>query len=834
MFSRIKNFSRRNIHNLLYMVLALFTYLVVDSFMKLNESIGENTNTNNLLYSIIGAIITVAMIFAYQQLALYRPIKVFLKNINSLAQKELGSLKQALTALAQGNLSTQIPLVNQDKKVNNLGQMSEINNSFNSIKEILLEASREYNSVTDTPCKRLFYVGADSFFEGRKCAEMMVKLLNNSGNVIIITRSYDNLSQELRRKGFQTQLDDIKSKIRVIRSVETGFNEEVVYQLIQKLLRENLNIDAFYVTNSGGATIARAVKDAGRNGKIKIISHDLSNETMNYVIDGTITATLSQDAFGQGYDSLIYLHNSIATNWRPRRPRILTNLEFVTKENANQYFIKGKGVVESEESFSLRPMPLKESLKPKKIAYLGRDGNEFFNTIKSGVDRAALILKKYNTTVDWIVPKGYRTNDGFDASAKVYGPAIEDCVEKKYDAICVGIFDKNLISYINKAVSKGVVVSTFNSEPISLRNLLTTLSDRIIEIIQLSQKLNDSAQVTLETNEQNAKSIEYMVQSLRDESESIHHTNLQMGEISKTVDKIACDSNSQKNAANKVMDSVQHISNAINGVSQIAEKVVNASLESIEIAEKGASSVMQNLIKMKYIEETINKFALKIQEMAKQSKQIEDIVGTIEGIAEQTNLLALNAAIEAARAGEYGRGFAVVADEVRNLAERSAKATKETTTLINRVQHDIEESGNSIKNIVQEVNEGTNIANQSGDAIKVLLDSSKSMNERINKMADANNSVSGNMADLVNAVETISEVIEKNMSATNELSAGVKQTLETVNNISQLSESNAGTIKEISDKTITVKSEIDDLNIISNDLSFLADELQSATAQFQI
>jgi methyl-accepting chemotaxis protein len=71
-----------------------------------------------------------------------------------------------------------------------------------------------------------------------------------------------------------------------------------------------------------------------------------------------------------------------------------------------------------------------------------------------------------------------------------------------------------------------------------------------------------------------------------------------------------------------------------------------------------------------------------IEDLAKQTEKVGEIVTLINDIASQTNLLALNATIEAARAGEAGKGFAVVANEVKHLANQTARAIEDISTRI--------------------------------------------------------------------------------------------------------------------------------------------------------
>ncbi len=177
-----------------------------------------------------------------------------------------------------------------------------------------------------------------------------------------------------------------------------------------------------------------------------------------------------------------------------------------------------------------------------------------------------------------------------------------------------------------------------------------------------------------------------------------------------------------------------------------------------------------------------------IQEIKKSSDKISKIIKVIDDIAFQTNILALNAAIESARAGEAGLGFAVVAEEVRNLAQRSAQAAEDTTSMI---EANIELSG-----------EGVVVAERVRKALIEISDKTKKVNELMGEIDAATREHAQGVEQVNKGMRQIDTVTQQNASnaeesaaAAGELSAQADNLRKIVYELSQLVHGKAEDLK---------------------------------------
>ena len=674
-------------------------------------------------------------------------------------------------------------------------------------------------------------MGADPYLEGRTCGEIMGQAINGQGQIAIILSEFTETSQELRRKGFESQLREKYPNAQIVETVEDQNDIDRCVALTLGFLKRLPRLAGIYVTE-GAAPFgaARALVQAGAVGRVRLITHDLVDETMRFVAQGVITATIGQDPFAQGHDSVIYLFNHLAAGWMPSTPRLLTSTDVITPENHQQFWQAGRGVIESDAVAQRRAKPLKPSSRPLRIAVLGREENRFWDPVHAGVLAAADELKAFNATVEWILPEG----DKVPPSLAARGSMITQLVTAGVHAIATDVFDKGLVPHINRAITAGVPVATFNGEPSSLRGLIDMLAQRAQHLMRLSGELTTSAESSGEATQRIANTVRQVAAATAQQTESVTYTSSSVELMGHVIEGVASRADEQASAIGRVSEVASRISAAISQVTANAQAVAQDSAQAARYSRTGAETVKETILGMEEIRNRVALSASKVEEMGARSSEIGAIVETIEDIASQTNLLALNAAIEAARAGEQGKGFAVVADEVRKLAERSSSATKEITGLIRGIQASVSEAVNAMQQSATEVETGVTRAHSAGEALDNILETADSVYKQADEAGTAASRVSAATGELVELIESVSTVIEESTAATKEMTVFSTELIQAVENIASVSEENNAAVEEVSASTEEVLGQVQQVSSAAVSLLGMAQDLQRVVAQFKL
>ncbi len=287
------------------------------------------------------------------------------------------------------------------------------------------------------------------------------------------------------------------------------------------------------------------------------------------------------------------------------------------------------------------------------------------------------------------------------------------------------------------------------------------------EIGQLMAGFNDAVQ--------NLRSI---VENVLDAVEATASASAQ---ISSSTEQMAAGSHEQTLQSADVASAVEEMTKTIIENSANARSTADMAQQAQTTADSGVRVLQETVHGMRRIADVVHSSATTVEALGKSSIQIGEIISVINDIADQTNLLALNAAIEAARAGEQGRGFAVVADEVRKLAERTTKATKEISTMIQTIQRDTSSAVASIDEGTREVNAGIAMTDQAGSAFNEISEAVKKVSGMINQIAVASEEQS-------NASETISRSVQGISEVTSQTATGTEQIAHAADDLNRLTE----------------------------------------------
>lgn len=369
---------------------------------------------------------------------------------------------------------------------------------------------------------------------------------------------------------------------------------------------------------------------------------------------------------------------------------------------------------------------------------------------------------------------------------------------------------------------------------IDLRGLIDEVTESANSLSAASEQLAAAAHQAGAATAQIAASVQQVARGTARQTESITSTAAGIDQMSHAIDGVAQGAQKQASAVGKAAAITSEITTAIQQVAGNAQAGAKGAIEAAENARSGRLTVEETVHGMQTIREKVNDSAHKVQEMGQRSTKIGAILEVIDDLASQTNLLALNAAIEAARAGEHGKGFAVVADEVRKLAEKSAAATKEISSLIHSIQRTVAEAVAAMEVGTQEVENGVIRANRSGQALECILQAVEAANRQVDKIATAAQHIRASSDQLVTAVDAVSVVVEENTAATEEMAAGSNEVTQSIESIASVSQENSAAIEEVSANTEEMSAQVKEVTASAQSLAVMAQTLQQLVHRFKI
>lgn len=257
-------------------------------------------------------------------------------------------------------------------------------------------------------------------------------------------------------------------------------------------------------------------------------------------------------------------------------------------------------------------------------------------------------------------------------------------------------------------------------------------------------------------------------------NEGIHVLATSASEITASTTQVAAGSVETAAAINQTTSTIEEVKQTSDVSAQKAKHVADIAQETLVISQSGKKSMDELIIAMHCIQEQMESIAQGIIRLSEQSKDIGEIIATVNSLAEQSNLLAVNAAIEAAKAGEQGKGFAVVAQEVKSMALQSKQATAQVRTILTDIQNATNSAVIATEQGSKVVEDGVKRSNEASESILSLAASiDESAQAAVQIMSSAQQQLVG-MDQVAAAMQNINQASMQNVASTKQAEVAAK------------------------------------------------------------
>lgn len=337
----------------------------------------------------------------------------------------------------------------------------------------------------------------------------------------------------------------------------------------------------------------------------------------------------------------------------------------------------------------------------------------------------------------------------------------------------------SLTKSISSALNQTCDALALAAEGDLTQEVTTTRQDEFGKLIAGLTKMLSGMRSLIADNQKFGQKVVSLSNDVAESSTDIEASMKQVVEAM-SMYQVAGDVDSQAEKTEQGVERINEFSDKINHIYNQSESMVSQTEGALSAVEKG-KDIVGALHKKSEDTAAVTSILIEdIEEVESCSRNIGEIIKTIEEIAEQTNLLSLNAYIEAARAGESGRGFSVVAEEIRKLADQSMQAGVRVRDIVTDITSITAKTSDSAKKTELFLKEQTSVLNETIEMFGAISNQVTELVSAIRSMQEDMSGMVVNKEDIVVVMKSISEIAEAIVQSVDSVSMVVNEKMQQV------------------------------------------------------
>src|SRR5262247_2940649 len=168
-----------------------------------------------------------------------------------------------------------------------------------------------FTQDSDAPSSnRSCYIGTDNEAAGRQAGQLVKEALPEGGRIMVFVGTMDAQNAQDRYRGLKQALEGTKVEIIDVRT-DGGESVNAKRNAADTLVKYPDIAGMVGLWAYNGPAILGAVKEAGKVGKVKIVTFDEEDATLTGIKEGAIYGTVVQQPFEFGYQSMIKIAKAI-------------------------------------------------------------------------------------------------------------------------------------------------------------------------------------------------------------------------------------------------------------------------------------------------------------------------------------------------------------------------------------------------------------------------------------------------------------------------------------------------------------------------------------------